>query len=437
VLKKIKRMVLTGAKLAEFYEENNEFENAYQEYSKINNYRKAGEMLERMEKWHDAANLYIKHDDIDRARKSIDQCFRTGDSWETFEPDNGKTVSIETWLKQKRQVQRFVRYIKFVETLNNKGIPLVVILANKLRQALEFKSAADLYRTGFHLVNRNKETRLIINEVWLKYATECLANAKLYSDAAECMKELTITEVNIGDAIAMSGQNPYRDYTPNLKTARELNFLPQLIQTLGDFDPFNLSYDLLKIQEPELSMELFFEFYGRILDKQVSNREREARNKKIQYCLNQYVIYYSEKGEYKRAAEIALLNSQKEIAADLFKKAEMEEERTKAGIKRQSKPVSEDSKFTGISEIPVEKIFSEGEMAKCPHCGEVVDPDWEVCPGCHNVLELRMCVCGQKIKSHWKRCPACQRTIEHPGKSTLSESPRTNEDTRPFKIFGD
>ena len=313
----------------------------------------------------------------------------------------------------------------------------MVILANKLRQALEFKGAADLYRTGFQLVNRDKETRSIINEVWLKYATECLANAKLYSDAAECMKELTITEVKIGDAIAMSGQNPYRDYSPNLKTARELNFLPQLIQILGDFDPFNLSYDLLKIQEPELSIELFFKFYGKILDKHVSNQEREARNKKIQYCLNQYVIYYSRQGEYKRAAEIALLNSQKEIAADLFKKAEMEEERTVKGINKPSESMSEYSKFTRISEFPVEKVPPGEEMTKCPHCGEFVDLDWEVCPGCHNVLELQMCVCGQKLKSHWKRCPACQRTIEHPGKSTPPKSPHTNEDTRPFKIFGD
>lgn len=430
-------MVFSGAKLAEFYEENNEFENAYHEYSKINNYEKAGDMLEKMEKWHDAANLYIKHDDTDRARKMIDKCFRNGEAWEAFEPDNGKTIAIETWLKQKRQVQRFVRYIKYVETLNNKGIPLVVLLANKLKQSLEFKSAADLYRTGFHLVNKNKEARSMINEIWLKYATECLANAKLYADAAECMKELILTEVSIGDAFAASGPNPYRDYTHNLKTAREFNFLPQLIHSLADFDPFNLAYDLLKIQETELSMELFFNFYGRILQKHVSDLEREARNKKIQYCFNQYVIYYSRQGEYKRAAEIALMNSQKEIAADLFKKAEMEEERSKLGIKKRSNWEMEDVKNTGEYGTEVEKLLPEGEMAKCPHCGEFVDPDWEVCPGCNNVQELRMCVCGQKIKSQWKRCPACQRTIEPTGKFTTPKSPHKDEDTRPFKIFSD
>ena len=96
---------------------------------------------------------------------------------------------------------------------------------------------------------------------------------------------------------------------------------------MEDFDPFNISYDLLKIEEPELSMRLFFKYYGRILEKKCSEKELELRNKKIQYCLNQYIVYYRKRKEYSKAAEIALLDSQKEIAADLFKKAKQEKKK--------------------------------------------------------------------------------------------------------------
>jgi len=430
MLNKIKELVLSGANLARHYEGKNIFDKAYHEYLKIGDFLKAGEMLGNMGKWHEAANLYISHNETDRARRAIDNCFRTGQPWETFELENGRTIPIELWLKQKRQVQRFVRYIKYVETLDKKGVPLVVTLAEKLKQALEFKGAAELYRTGFRMVNKNKDAKSMINEVWLRYASECLARAKLYADAAECMKELTITEVNIGDALAVTGYNPYRDYSHNLKTARELNFLPQLVKALGDSDPFNIAYDLLKIQEPELSIELFFEYYGRILDKHVNDQEREVRNKKIQYCLNQFVIHHSRKGEYKRAAEIALLNSQKEIAADLYKKAEQWERKAKENLKTPSRFSGENVKDTGV------KVSLEEGPVKCPHCGDFVDPDLEVCPGCKNVLELRVCECGQKLKSHWERCPACQRIIKKPGTPLSSVKP-PGEDTKPFKIFGE
>lgn len=430
MLNKIKELVLSGEKLARYYEEKSAFESAYKEYLKLGNFLKAGEMLGNMGKWHEAANLYISHNETDRARRAIDNCFRMGLSWETFELENGRTIPIELWLKQKRQVQRFVRYIKYVETRDKRGAPLVVVLAEKLKQTLEFKGAAELYRTGFHLVNKNKDAKSIVNEVWLRYATECLARANMYMEAAECMKELIITEVNIGDALSAAGYNPYRDYTHNLKTAREFNFLPQLVNALADFDPFNITYDLWKIQEPDLSIELFFKYYGRILDKHVSDQEREVRNKKIQYCLNQFVIYYSKKGEFKRAAEIALLNSQKEIAADLFKKAEQWEKKAKENLKQPSRFVVENVKDME------EKISHQHGPVKCPHCGDFVDLDSEVCPGCHNVLELRLCVCGEKIKSHWDRCPACQRVIDHPGKTgTTPSKPPPGEDTKPFKIF--
>ncbi|MCP5102929.1 MAG: zinc ribbon domain-containing protein [bacterium] len=420
-MKKLKELLLSGAKLAAYYEENSRFEPAYNEYLKINNHIKAGEMLQKTGKWHDAAALYVKNNETELARKAMDNCFRLEECWGIFELDNGNEISIETWLKQKHQTQQFVRSIKYVEILDEEGIPRVVHLANKLKQVMEYKSAADLYRNGFQLVNKEKEAKSISNEKWLRNAAECLSKAKLYSDAAECMKELIITEVKIGEAVSKSGHNPYREYTHNLKAAKELNVLPRLIEILEDFDPFNLSYDLLRISEPELSMDMFFRYYGKLLKKKCSDQEMDERNKRVQYCLNQYVVYYSRKGQYKRAAEVALLNSQKEIAADLFKKAAREEENQK-------------SNATG-------EPLTEVETVRCPTCGEFVQPDWETCPGCKNVLYLNMCACGQKLKSTWAKCPACQRAVEPAAnreKEAIAKAGISkDEDTRPFKIFSE
>jgi RNA polymerase subunit RPABC4/transcription elongation factor Spt4 len=225
------------------------------------------------------------------------------------------------------------------------------------------------------------------------------------------MKELIVIEVSIGELLPVDGFNPFRDYLPNLKLAKEWNCLDQVIDLLGDFDPFNISSDLLMIGEYELSINLFFKFYGRVIKKKLSDDERERRNKKIQYCLSQYVTYYTKKGDYLKAAEVALLDSQKEIAAELFKKA-------RAG---QEEEDLEDVSGLGIEnsisaeETDVQKGENEqDETSKCPTCGEIVGDDAEICPGCNNVLNLVLCVCGEKIKPQWKKCPACHRIIEQP-----------------------
>ncbi|UCH96374.1 MAG: zinc ribbon domain-containing protein [Candidatus Aminicenantes bacterium] len=433
MIKKIKKLLLTGNKLAEYYENNEEFYEAYKEYLKLGDHIKAGKILEKNEMWHEAANLYIQKKEIDLARRAIENCFNKDESWEMFEVDNENTISIEDWLKQNRQVRRFVRYVKHVETLNEKNIPLIVILANKLKQILEYKSAAELYNEGFELVNRKKDVKTITNEVWLRYAAECYSKAELYAEAAQCMKELTLTEVRIGDSLPETAANPYRNYIPNLKLAKEWNFLPQLVEILGDFDPFNISYDLLKIGEPRLSLKLFFKFYGKVATKNYSDREREIRNKKIQYCLNQYIIYYREKKEYEKAAEIALMDSQKEIAAELYQKAIEEKEKAKAAS---TLDVEDMETIEEPKERKKEGTIIPGlEIYKCPTCGEIVEPDWEICPGCGNVLDLGMCKCGQKIKPHWKRCPACQRILKEsrkPGTDTREDT-STDNDTKPFK----
>jgi hypothetical protein len=436
MIKKIKRLLLKGGKLAKFFEENEEFYDAYKEYLKIGDFANAGRILGKSALWHDAANLFIQKNEVDRARRAIEECFKKNDKWENFELDNGKTISIEDWLKQKQQVRRFVRYIRHVDTLNDKGVPVIVLLAHKLKQIVECKSAAELYKKGFELVNKDKDQKAINNEVWLRYAAECFSREKLYPEAAECMKELILTEVRIGAALVESGLNPYRNYIHNLKLARQWNFLPQLLGIMADFDPFNFAYDLLKIGEIEASMDVFFKYFARVTRKDFNDEEREVRNKRIQYCFNQYIIYHRERKEYKKAAEIALLNSQKEIAAELFKKAQEEENKSPSASSFEIEEM--ETIEEPIEEKKEEKLIPvpQKEILKCPTCGETVESNWEVCPTCDTVLDLEMCECGQKIKPHWKRCPDCQRVLTKPVITKVDdvEAAYDESDTKPINL---
>ncbi|MGD2088116.1 MAG: zinc ribbon domain-containing protein [Candidatus Aminicenantes bacterium] len=436
MIKRLKRLLLKGEKLARFFEENEEFYDAYKEYLKIGNYVNAGKILEKSSLWHDAANLYIQRNEVDRARRAIEECFKKNENWEKFELGNGKTISIEDWLKQKQQIRRFVRYVRHIETLDDKGIPVIVQLAHKLKQIVECKSAAELYKKGFELANKEKDQKAIKNEVWLRYAAECFSRERLYSEAADCMKELIVTEVRIGEALIESGLNPYRNYIHNLKLARQWNILHQLLEIMADFDPFNFAYDLLKIGEIESSMKVFFKYFARMTTRDFTDEEREVRNKRVQYCFNQYIIFHRDRKEYRKAAEIALLNSQKEIAADLFKKAQEEERKSTSVTALEIEEMEtieeplEEKKEKKLIPVP------QKEILKCPNCGERVESDWEVCPTCDTVLDLEMCVCGQKIKPHWKRCPACQRILTRPVKAKVDddEAADIGSDTKPFKF---
>ncbi len=392
MLNKLKKIISRKPNTAEQYEKKGQWQDAYKEYLRVGNYYKAGEILEKTGRWVEAANIYIKNNDIDKARRAIDNCFKSGRAWEIFRVDPDTTISIEEWLKAKGQTRRFVRYVQNVETVTPKGIPLIIVLADKLKNVAEYKSAAELYKKGFHLVNKGKTTKEIKNEIWLRHATECYAKSKLYDFAAECMKTLMMTEVQIGSDISKDYRyNPYRNYTYNLQMAKELNFLKELVEKLEDFDPFNIAYDLIKIGKIGLSEELFFKYFGRIAKKHLTEEETEIRNEKVSYCLNQYVIFYRDKKQYKKAAEIALLNSQKKIAAELYKMAGRVSEGKKASL------------FSKKDRI--ETIF------KCPTCGEEVKPNWEMCPNCENVLTVNVCECGEPIKPHWKRCPTCHRKL--------------------------
>jgi hypothetical protein len=252
------------------------------------------------------------------------------------------------------------------------------------------------------------------------------------------MKELILTEVRIGAALVESGLNPYRNYIHNLKLARQWNFLPQLLGIMADFDPFNFAYDLLKIGEIEASMDVFFKYFARVTRKDFNDEEREVRNKRIQYCFNQYIIYHRERKEYKKAAEIALLNSQKEIAAELFKKAQEEENKSPSASSFEIEIEEMETIEEPLEENKEEKLIPvpQKEILKCPTCGETVESNWEVCPTCDTVLDLEMCECGQKIKPHWKRCPDCQRVLTKPVITKVDdvEAAYDESDTKPINL---
>ncbi len=407
----MKKILLRGQRLAEFHESIGEFDEAYQGYLKVGNHVKAGKVLEKLQRWHEAANLYISSGEVNLARRAIENCFKRTRGWETFELQDGKTISIEDWLKNKGQTRRFVRYIKDVEVLNREGTPLIVVLANKLRRIFEFKSAAELYEKAFYMVNK-KENEAVKNEIWLRYASECFARAKLYEDAARCMNNLILIEVSIGRKFLKNSKyNPYRSYITNLQLAREFNFLNQLIDVMGSFDPFRLSYDLLKIGEPEMSIDLFFKYYGKISHKSLSEEEIEIRTEKISFCLTQYVLYYRKRKEYIKAAEMALLNSQKEIAAELFKKAQEAEAAARESADLVVEEIETEEGEVQIEKKPEPVKETRKGFMRCVNCGEDVEREWEICPNCGQVLELNVCVCGQKIKPHWIKCPYCQRKL--------------------------
>lgn len=392
MLDKLKQILSQKPNTAEQFEKKGKLQDAYKEYLRLGNHVKAGEILEKTGRWKEAAGIYIQYQNIDKARRAIEKCFRSGSSWENYTLNSGSTVSIEKWLKEFGQSRRFVRYIQDVETFSQGNTPLIILLADKLKAIGEYKSAAELYKKGFHLVNKGKNTKEIKNENWLQHATECYANSRLYDQAAECMKILMLTEVNIGKDISKDQRyNPYRNYTYNLQHAKEFHFLKELVEKLEDFDPFNIAYDLIKIGEIELSEQLFFKYFGRIARKHLTEEETEIRNEKVSYCLNQYVIYYRDKKQYKKAAEIALLNDQKKIAADLYRLAGQEKESERVSI------------FSKKDKIDT--------LRKCPNCGEEIKANWQICPSCETTLSLNVCQCGEPIKPHWKRCPRCHRVL--------------------------
>jgi len=402
MIKKLKEVFLQGEKLAQFYEKKGDAEKAFNEYLKLENYLKAGEMMQQMGKWHEAAGLFILANDVTRARQALEICFKKNKNWEVFPLLNGKSINIEDWLKRKGQTRRFVRYVKDVTLLNGAGVPILVQLAERLKNVFEFKSAAELYERAFYILNGEGRVKgMVKNEVLLKYAAENFARAHLPKEAAGCLKELIIVEVEIGEKfLRESKTNPYKDYSPHLRWAGQMGFLDQLIELFGDYDPFRIAYDLLKIGAFQLSIDLFFKYYGKVSDKVFSESESKRRNEKIAYCLNQYVIYYSEKMDYQRAADIAIMNSQKEMAKELLRKA------------KEQKGKHRNPKAVDIGTTDPALTREKSNKPVCRDCGEELDPQWGICPGCGKLLHGVLCACGKRIKSHWVKCPHCLRALE-------------------------
>jgi len=415
VLKKLRALMLSGNDLADHFEKKGDLNKAYKEYLKLDNYKKAAKVLEKMSDWHNAANIYIEHNEIDLARRAIENCFNRGKSWESFEPSNGNKLTIEEWLKDHNQTQRFVRYVHNTKKLSPNGIPLIIVLAKKLEKIEEYKNAAQLFNNGYFLVNKNVTSKkLIRHEEWLLKAAECYSKIGRYDESGECLKKLLVTEVEIGTEFSEGyKENPYRNYKMMLEKAREYKSLPELLELIEDFDPFNISYFLLKMSEIELSKGHFFKYFGSVVKKNLTEQERDVRNEKISYCLNQYIVYHRERKEYLMAAEIALLNSQKKIASDLYKLATAANE---IGKKEEISLKNIRMKYEKgkTNPNPPEKAHGESVLdveLKCHHCNEKVEKNWDFCPNCEKTLMFNMCTCGEKIQSHWKVCPACGKSI--------------------------
>ena len=400
MIRKIVSKVFQNRKIGKHFEKKGDYNRAYEEYRKKNNYKKAAQMLDKMGKCNEAAVLYIDNNDIDLARRAIEKCFKLDRKWETFKVNGNNTLTIEDWLKENKQTQRFVRYVHNTKRLNKKRIPLIIDLAVKLEKVKEFKHAAQLYNRAFSQVNENiPGKKYTSHEDWLLKASECYSKIGKYEEAAECVYELLTTQVEIGENLKPGpSPNPYREYNDILKKVRDMKFLPALLQKLGDFDHFIIAYDLIKLNEIPLSKDVCLKYFGKVITKNLSDEERELRNKKMSYCLNQYIIYHRNRKEYSLAAEIALFNSQKKIASELYKLA----------AEDGSKGKKEDTKEIILKKNAEHKIKAE---LSCPHCSEKVYEEWDICPNCENTLMLNICTCGEKIMPHWTSCPACGKKL--------------------------
>ena len=50
---------------------------------------------------------------------------------------------------------------------------------------------------------------------------------------------------------------------------------------------------------------------------------------------------------------------------------------------------------------------TEASALACSSCGQVVQPDWKICPACGEPLPLSCIECGRELKPAWKLCPQC------------------------------
>ena len=60
-----------------------------------------------------------------------------------------------------------------------------------------------------------------------------------------------------------------------------------------------------------------------------------------------------------------------------------------------------------------EAVLQDLEQRRvCPGCQQSVEPDFVVCPSCHEQLRLRCVGCGRLLDPRWDVCPYCGRFPE-------------------------
>jgi len=62
-----------------------------------------------------------------------------------------------------------------------------------------------------------------------------------------------------------------------------------------------------------------------------------------------------------------------------------------------------------LEEIIAEKVRDNHNEAEiyCPHCGDIIEEEFALCPGCKTSLKSECVSCHKEIKPDWKVCPYC------------------------------
>lgn len=69
-----------------------------------------------------------------------------------------------------------------------------------------------------------------------------------------------------------------------------------------------------------------------------------------------------------------------------------------------------------------EAILQELEDRRvCPGCRQRIEPDFVVCPNCHQQLRLRCVDCGRLLNPNWDVCPYCGRFRDERGLADAME----------------
>lgn len=73
-------------------------------------------------------------------------------------------------------------------------------------------------------------------------------------------------------------------------------------------------------------------------------------------------------------------------------------------------------------ELAEAAVIQELEARRiCPNCKHAVEPDFIVCPYCHQQLRLRCVGCGRLLDPEWDVCPYCGRFLEREEESPPEE----------------